>query len=64
MDMKKLFQVLVVGGAVIGTGTACNKAKTAQTDTNTQAAQPTADEGSTAEKAAPEAKEGGGASGW
>lgn len=27
MDMKKLFHVLVVGGAVIGTGAGCSKPK-------------------------------------
>lgn len=30
MDMKKLFHVLVVGGAVIGTGAGCSKPKAAE----------------------------------
>ncbi len=63
MDMKKLFHVLVVGGAVLGTGTACNKNPPAQTDTSTQSTQAATEEGSSTEKAA-EAKEGGGAAGW
>jgi hypothetical protein len=30
MDMKKLFHVLVVGGAVIGTGAGCSKPKASE----------------------------------
>jgi hypothetical protein len=64
MELKKLFHVLVVGGAVLGTGAGCNKDRPAQTDNNAQATQPAPEEGATTEKAAPEAKEGGGAAGW
>jgi hypothetical protein len=64
MDMKKLFHVLVVGGAVLGTGAACNKDRPAQADTNAQATQPTGQEATTTEKAPEAAKEGGGAAGW
>ena len=40
MDMKKLFHVLVVGGAVIGTGAGCSKPKATE-DTATPPAQAT-----------------------
>ncbi len=34
MDMKKLFHVLVVGGAVIGTGAGCAKPKASEGTTS------------------------------
>ncbi len=64
MDMKKLFHVLVVGGAVLGTGAACNKNAPAQADNNAQATQPASQEGATTEQAAPESMGGGGVGGW
>jgi len=64
MDMKKLFHVLVVGGAVLGTGAGCSKDKPAQTGNSAPAAQTAPQDGTAPEKAAPGAKEGGGAAGW
>jgi hypothetical protein len=77
MDMKKLFHVLVVGGAVIGTGGGCAKPKAAegtaappaQTTPSTTAAPSTPTNGSDAPgtPAAPPAKpeeKGGGAGSW
>lgn len=76
MDMKKLFHVLVVGGAVIGTSGGCSKSKPASGSTETPAAQttpgtsatspkPDSDTNGTPQK--PEAQppeKGGGAAGW
>ena len=64
MDMKKLFHVLVVGGAVLGAGAACNKNAPAPADNSAQAGEPAPQEGATTEQAAPESKGGGGVGGW
>lgn len=70
MDMKKLFHVLVVGGAVIGTGGGCAKPKgsdpaPAQTGSTPAAAatKPDSDTNGTPAPAQPNQK-GGGADGW
>lgn len=59
MLFKKLFQLLVLGGAVVGTGTGCNQSAQAQTGMPKKAgmadAGTAADAGTTA---------GGGAMGW
>ena len=80
MDMKKLFHVLVVGGAVIGTGAACSKPKAAEgtaappAQATPSAAAPTAAPTPTAGSdapgtppapaAQPEEEKGGGAGSW
>lgn len=58
MDYKKLFQVLVVGGAVVGGATACG-------DKPAEAAERPADAGTGGSKAdAGTAGGGGGVQGW
>jgi hypothetical protein len=80
MDMKKLFHVLVVGGAVIGTGAGCSKPKApegtatppAQATPSTTAptvapSTPTAGSDAPGTPAAPPAQpeeKGGGAGSW
>ncbi len=77
MDMKKLFHVLVVGGAVIGTGAACSKQKAAEgtaappaqaTPSAAAPATPTAGSDApgtpSAPAAQPEEEKGGGAGSW
>ncbi|WP_224246208.1 hypothetical protein [Hyalangium gracile] len=74
--MKKLFHVLVVGGAVIGTGSGCAKQKTAADGTETPSAQTPPSNTATNEKPdtsptgtpqgqpPPAPEKGGGAAGW
>jgi hypothetical protein len=75
MDMKKLFHVLVVGGAVIGTGAGCAKPKAAegtasppaQATPGTTAPAPTAGSdapGTPPTTAAQPEEKGGGAGSW
>jgi hypothetical protein len=73
MDMKKLFHVLVVGGAVIGTGGGCAKSKGSEASAaqpgSTPAAtatKPDSDTNGTPTPAQPQEKKdkGGGADGW
>ena len=74
MDMKKLFHVLVVGGAVIGTSGGCAKSKAPEsTDTppaqatpgNTAAPQkPDSDTNGTPQPPPPPQEKGGGAGSW
>jgi len=64
MLFKKLFRVLVMGGAMIGAGTASGCAANAQTESDAakkKAPQP-ADAGTAPD--AGKADQGGGASGW
>jgi hypothetical protein len=57
MDYRKLFQVLVVGGAVVGGATGCgDKAEAAPKPANTNDAGTTSDAGS--------GQTGGGVQGW
>jgi hypothetical protein len=58
MLFKRLFQVLVLGGAVVGTNSACSQRADAQTST------PKKSDGGTMPDAGPAAKSGGGAKGW
>ncbi|WP_224366577.1 hypothetical protein [Hyalangium versicolor] len=67
--MKKLFHVLVVGGAVIGTGGGCAKAKapdspSAQPGSPTTTAKPDSDTNGTPETPPPPQEKGGGAGSW
>jgi hypothetical protein len=72
MDMKKLFHVLVVGGAVIGTGGGCTKPKPAAetppaqpSGTTTTAPKPDSDVNGTPQAQPPPSEEkGGGAGSW
>lgn len=70
MDMKKLFHVLVVGGAVIGTGGGCAKPKPASETpaaqpSGTTATKPDSDVNGTPPAQPPPAPEkGGGAGSW
>jgi hypothetical protein len=72
MDMKKLFHVLVVGGAVIGTGGGCAKPKATS---ETPAAQPSGTTATTPKpdsdvngtppaQQPPSQEKGGGAGSW
>ncbi len=75
MDMKKLFHVLVVGGAVIGTGGGCAKPKgseapapqtppAAQTAPTGTATTPKPDSDTNGTPPAQPQEKGGGANGW
>jgi hypothetical protein len=61
MLFKKLFQVLVLGGAVIGTTSACTPSAEAQTAAPKKGGMR---DGGTMPDAGTSAKSGGGAAGW
>ncbi len=61
MNSRKLFRVLVMGGAVAGAQVGCTSAQAAGKKADGGASAPTNDAGSTAAKPA---DTGGGAQGW
>lgn len=62
MHLKKLFQMLVVGGAVFGTSSACLPSAAAQSASPKKGS--AQDGGAAADAGQPKAEAGGGVPGW